>query len=213
MIGGVVGLAIVGLAIALGVVLSSSSSTNAANVSKVAATMRAAGCTFQTVPSQPYPKSGNLHIQSLSDKVRYNTYPPSSGYHYPTPAVWNDYTQAVNPKQAVHNLEHGAVVVWYGSGISPANRRKLDEFYNESPNGMLVTPMDDAAAGITYPKHERLGSKIALTAWVAPRGSGQGVVAICPNVDLKAFAAFRDAFRGKGPESYLIPTSSETPGT
>jgi hypothetical protein len=203
--------ALVVLAAVLGVVLASGGSGS--SISAVGEKMRAAGCTFTSVPSQPYPPGGGLHLGSISDKVKYNTYPPSNGYHFPTPAIWSNYSEPVNPKRVVHNEEHGAVVAWYGSKVSAADRQKIDQFYAESPNGMVVTPIDDTAQGITYPSHQPLGSRIALTAWVAPKGTGQGVLAVCPSVDLKAFATFRDAFRGKGPESYLIPTSSETPNS
>ena len=178
-----------------------------------AAAMRAAGCTFTTVPSHRYPHGQSLHISSINDHVTYNSYPPSSGYHFPTPAIWDNYRQPANPKYVVHNLEHGAVVVWYGTKISPADRNKIDQFYNQSPNGIVVTPLVDTFSGITYPAHKLLGSKIALTAWDAPSGVGKGIVSICPNVNLKAFETFRDTFRGHGPESNLIPTSSETPGS
>jgi hypothetical protein len=206
---GVAGL--IALAVVLAVVLASGG--GGSSTASVGETMRAAGCSFTTVPSQPYPPGGSLHIQNITDKVTYDTYPPSNGYHFPTPAIWSNYSQAVNPKRVVHNEEHGAVVVWYGPKTSAEDRQKIDEFYNESPNGMVVTPIENTAQGVTYPKHQPLGSKIALTAWVAPKGTGQGVLAICPSVNMKAFQTFRDAFRGKGPESYLIPTSSETPGS
>ena len=71
---------------------------------------------------------------------------------------------------------------------------------------MLVTP------------HPRLGRRIALTAWTAPftqagerERIGQGHVAICTRFDEEAFAAFRDAHRGKGPER--IPVDENRPGT
>jgi hypothetical protein len=38
-----------------------------------------------------------------------------------------------------------------------------------------------------------------------------GHIAICSGYDQKAFAAFRKAYRGKGPEG--IPLSSDTPGS
>ena len=49
----------------------------------------------------------------------------------------------------------------------------------------------------------KLGDKIALTAWTQ--------LATCTRFDEKAFSAFRDAFRGKGPERF--PVSSLKPGT
>ena len=62
-----------------------------------------------------------------------------------------------------------------------------------------------------------LGDKIALTAWTGDPAKyyvdgnyGMGHIAICSSFDQKAFAAFRSAYRGKGPEG--IPTSANEPG-
>jgi hypothetical protein len=203
-------LGLVAVVVVLSLVVGKGSS--APGTQQVAAVMRAAGCTFRTVPSHRYPPGGgSLHISKLSDHVTYNSYPPSSGYHYPVPAIWGDYSQPVNPKIAVHNEEHGGIVVWYGAKISPANRQKIDQFYQQSPNAILVTPLVDTFPGITYPAHEPLGSRIALTAWVAPSGVGKGVVSVCPSVNLNAFDRFRDTFRGHGPEHF--PVGILTPGS
>jgi hypothetical protein len=200
--------AVVVLAVVLGVVLASGGGGGGAgDLTSLGETMRAAGCSFTTVTSSPSAQ----HIQSLDDKVTYNSYPPTSGHHYFQPAIWNDYSQTVNPKQAVHNQEHGGVVIWYGPRISAENRSLIDEFYNESPEAMLVTPLANSTPGITYPSHKPLGSKVALTAWDAPNGAGHGVVAVCPSVNLKAFQTFRDTVRGQGPEHF--PVSSLQPGT
>jgi hypothetical protein len=183
----------------------------AAPTAQAAKVMRAAGCTFATVPSHRYPPGKSLHLSKLSDKVTYNSYPPSSGYHYPVPAIWGNYSEPVNPKLVVHNQEHGGVVVWYGTKISRADRQKIDQFYEQSPNAIVVTPLVDTFAGITYPAHKPLGSRIALTAWDAPSGVGKGIVSICPHVNLQAFDKFRDTFRGHGPEHF--PVSILTPGS
>ena len=108
-------------------------------------------------------------------------------------------------------MEHGNIVIWYGANVSEAERTKLTEFYEESPNAMLVTPLREDAQFVKYPRHEPLGSKIALTAWTAPAASdGTGVLAVCPEVDVDAFTAFRDEFRGRGPERF--PLESLRPG-
>jgi hypothetical protein len=161
----------------------------------VAAAMQAAGCTVKTATA-----ASRKHLSSLSTKVKYNTDPPSNGTHYYQPAIWDFYTTAANPKQVLHNEEHGGVIIWWGNKVPQATVDKLHTFYDSSPNAMLGTP---------YPT---LGSKIALTAWEAPAGGmGQGHVAICPTYDEKAFTAFRDAYRGKGPERF--PVDTLTPGT
>jgi hypothetical protein len=201
-IGGIAVLIVVG--VILGVVVSKhGGSANAAAVAKIA---KAAGGTFTTVPAT----RAALHITSFKTTVTYNSYPPTSGKHYYQPAVWNDYSQPVDPRQAVHNEEHGGIVIWYGPQISSRTRQEISRFYSESPNAMLVTPLPDTTPGAKFPPHKPLGSRVALTAWVGTSGAGHGYVMILPGFNEKAFKAFRDAFRGKGPERF--PVNILTPG-
>ncbi len=187
-------------------------SSSAGNPQAIAATMRAAGCTLSTSKASPSAQ----HIQNLTDAVTYSTYPPTSGKHYAAPGLWGNYTQTVDPRQAVHNEEHGGIVIWEGPNVSDAERQAVSEFYDSSPNAMLVTPIDERTSGITYPAHKAPGASIYLTAWTVQIKNGnitngKNVVASCPRFDRRAFAAFRDEFRGKGPERYSV--SSLTPGT
>ena len=185
---GIVGLAAVAAVIALG------SSGGTANAADVPAAMKAAGCTFKTVKA-----TGREHVSSLDAKIKYNTSPPSNGNHYISPASWGFYESAAIPIQVVHNEEHGGVIIWWGDKVPRSTVDELHDFYSSSPDAMLGTP---------YP---RLGDKIALTAWTAPSGGmGHGRIAVCGAYDATAFKAFRDAFRGKGPERYPIDTM--TPG-
>jgi hypothetical protein len=209
---GVAGAGVVGVAIALIVILAGGGNSNAGNPQAVAATLRAAGCTLTTSKSAPSAQ----HIPSLTDKVTYATYPPVSGKHYVAPAIWGNYTQTVDPRQAVHNEEHGGIDVWVGPDVSAAERQKLNDFYDSSPNAILVTPIENTTPGITYPAHKAPGSTIYLTAWTTEIANGtptngKNVVAACPRFDEKAFTAFRDQFRGKGPERFAV--SQLTPGT
>ena len=68
-----------------------------------------------------FPPMGRQHIEKLSSDFRYNSYPPTSGPHYPpgpkAPAVWNLYDAPVDETALVHNLEHGGVVVQYGADV------------------------------------------------------------------------------------------------
>lgn len=203
--------ALVGVVIALVLTLGSNGGgdVSADDVARVRTAMAQAGCSFRSAPA-----AGRAHMTAASQPVRYATFPPASGTHHPTPAVWDTYAHPVDPRQAVHNLEHGGIVIWYGPGVSAAERSRLDDFYRESPNGLLVSPLQDPFPGVTYPKHAPLRGRIALTAWTAPEGSpntGTTYVAVCPRVAVAAFRAFRDAFRGKGPER--IPVSQLRPGS
>ena len=111
--------------------------------------------------------------------------------------MWGFYTAPVPLLQAVHNLEHGGIEIEWGNKVPRSEIPKLRRFYNESSNAMLAFPL----------------SKIALVAWTqkAIETHGQGRVAECTHFDRAAFRAFRDAFRGKGPERF--PVDALRPGT
>jgi hypothetical protein len=173
----------------------------------VASAMTAANCTFKTVDAF-IPKGGQTHVASLTRKLDWNTFPPSNGQHYPAWAVWGFYTDPVNPRMVVHNLEHGGIVLWWGPDTPKAQVDRLNQLYSDDPTGMFGTPLVG------------LGSKVAVSAWTGDPTRygrdgyyGQGHVATCPSFDdatEKAFVAFRDAYRGKGPEG--VPLSSDEPG-
>jgi hypothetical protein len=195
------------------VLLSGGGKSSAANVEK---TMLAAGCTYQDVKPLPPKNKVNYHadVPSLATPMKglWSTFPPAAGGHYALWAVWGFYTDPLNPRQVVHNEEHGGVVLWWGPKVPTATVNKLQAFYNEQPVGMMGTPLVQPIAG------KALGNKIALTAWTGNPADyyrkgyyGIGHVAVCPSFNEPAFKTFRDAYRGHGPEG--IPVSSDTPGS
>jgi uncharacterized protein DUF3105 len=188
------GAGVIALLIVLIVIATAGGSGGPARADVVKA-MKAAGCSYKTVKGD----TAGHHVNELTAKIKYNTFPPSSGTHYVEPAVWDFYTDPVNPIQAVHNLEHGGIVIWWGEKTPASTIEQLREFYNESPVSMLGTPI------------KGLGSKVALTAWDKDKSGVHGEVAVCPRFDKTAFETFRDAFRGKGPEG--VPMSVNQPGT
>jgi hypothetical protein len=151
----------------------------------VAAAMQAAGCTYQTFPSE-----GRVHVNDLAAKVDYKTFPPTSGRHYGIPAIWDIYDRPINQLQSVHNLEHGGVVIQYGDDVPRPQIDRIAQFYRDDPNGMLVAPLPG------------LNDQIALTAWTH--------MAKCERFDEQAFTTFRDVFRGRGPER--LPVDELRPG-
>jgi hypothetical protein len=179
----------------------------------VAAAMRAAGCTYRSVKPFPPRVDADYHddFPTLQTKPHWSTFPPSAGGHYRLWAVWGFYRRPVNPRMVVHNAEHGGVIIWWGPKTPASTIAELHRFYEESRVGMFGTPI----AG--------LGSRVALTAWNAdPAWKGDpglaylhgyfgiGRIAICPGFDQKAFAAFRDAYRGRSPQGF--PLSGDRPG-
>jgi hypothetical protein len=209
---GVAAAGIVALGVVLVVILAGGKNAKSGNPRAVAGTMRAAGCMLTTSKAS----SSTQHISSFDQSVTYSTFPPVSGRHHIQPAIWGNFTQEVDPRQAVHNEEHGGIVIWVGPKVSETERQKISNFYDESPNAMLVTPIEDTATGVKYPKHAPPDSKIYLTAWTVEIKNGNivkgtNVIAACPRFNEKAFTAFRDEFRGKGPQRFRV--SDLTPGT
>lgn len=146
----------------------------------------AAGCTVETFPSM-----GRQHVTKRNPSFDYNSSPPTSGPHYPEPAIWNVYTEPIEQILLIHNLEHGGIAIQYGEDVSDAEVQRIVDWYKPDPNGIVVAPLP------------RLGSKIAVTAWTHLMTCSNGF-------DEQAFASFRDAYRFKGPEQF--PPEALTPG-
>ena len=158
------------------------------DTSQLAAAMAAAGCTLHTYPSAG--AGGHITTLNPNPPIKYNSFPPTSGKHYYVPAVWGSYDAPVSEYQAIHNLEHGGIVIQYGKGVSEDTVSQVGDFYQSDPVALLVAPLP------------KLGNKVALTAWTH--------LALCPGFDEKAFKAFRDAYRYQGPEKF--PPNALQPG-
>ena len=155
-----------------------------ADVAAAQKAMAAAGCTFKSYSQQP-----RNHVP-LNYKFHYNSFPPTSGPHYFQWVLWGIYDQPVRQIQQIHNLEHGGIVIQYGSKVPPATVAKIASFYRSDANAMLVAPLP------------ALGNKIALEAWTH--------LGTCTSFNQHAFTKFRDALRYHGPEHY--PKSFLQPG-
>jgi hypothetical protein len=201
----------VAAAVAILVVLAVSSGASGTSEAAVTKAMTAAGCTYRTVkPLPPKKDPTNYHadVPTLTTPTKglWSSSPPTAGAHYGLWAVWGFYREPLNPRQVVHNEEHGGVIIWWGPQVPSSTVNQLETFYQQKAEGMVGTP------------YASLGKKIALTAWTGdPAGYyrngdfGLGHIAVCSGFNQKAFATFRDAFRGKGPEG--IPLSADAPGS
>lgn len=152
---------------------------NAVNEAKAAAALEAAGCTYKK-----HPDEGRNHTNDPDAKIKYKTFPPTSGTHFETPAAWGTFPTPVDEIRAVHNLEHGGIVVNYGDKVPTATVDLLEAWVAEDPRGMLMAPLP------------KLGNKVALTAWTR--------LATCTTFNDDAYTKFRGAFRGKGPERFSL---------
>jgi hypothetical protein len=140
------------------------------------ATIRAAGWTYQNPKSQ-----GRQHVAELAANFKYNSVPPSSGQHSNQTVVYGAYNEPVSELNFVHNLEHGAVGIFYGEDVPDGTVNRLQEYYNQEPNGLIMAP------------HPQLNDQIALVAWTH--------VAKGRTFDEDVFDTFIDEFGFKGPES------------
>jgi hypothetical protein len=157
---------------------------------------------------ETFSPQGQQHVQELSDSFKYNSFPPTSGPHYPVgdkaPVVWNIYEEPLDEVALVHNLEHGGVVVQYGSDVSPQTVQQLSAWYAESPEGLIVAPLPESIPEAAAPPPDAQ-SKIFLTAWTH--------VASCSAFDEDAFDNFLEDFRGPdGDAPEKFPLSALQPG-
>jgi len=168
-------------------------------IDEARASIAASGCTLTTVPAVPN-KRDHSDVESPDQVMpQWNTDPPTSGPHYGETAVYGIYTEPLEQARLVHNLEHGAVFIQYGPGVSASDVAGITAFYRNHAEGTIVAP---------YPK---LGGQIALGAWVRGSGRGTGVLARCRSYDQKAFTTFFEAFQFKGNEDF--PPNQMQPGS
>jgi hypothetical protein len=207
-------------AVIVGIVALRGGSEGRPTALEVTAALQAAGCTSMNKAPLPF-LPNHRSVPTPTTPVRWNTFPPAAGAHYQAPLVWNFYDEPLNPRQAVHNEEHGGVVLWWGPKTPSSTVDELRQFYLKSPDAMVGMPLAAKNPGITFVGVENpsLGRKVAITAWTIDNplkyfkngDLGVGHAAVCPTFDEQAFSTFRDAYRGLGPEG--IPTSANKPGT
>ncbi|NUT55069.1 MAG: DUF3105 domain-containing protein, partial [Thermoleophilia bacterium] len=188
---------VVALAVVLGVIFLAGGDDE-----DIAAAMEAGGCQLKTAQAQVGNHSAKL---DATTNPKWNTDPPTSGPHWPVPAVYGEYDTPLKPAQFVHNLEHGAIFILYGPDVPQATVQQLRDFYNDDQRGLLLAP------------YTKLKDKIALGAWTVPDDfepggkNGTAYLATCSKFDEDAFSTFRDELRFRGPERF--PPDSLQPGT
>ena len=112
----------------------------------------------------------------------YNTSPPTSGNHLPQLVFYGFTEAAVPPEAAVHNMEHGAVVIWF----DPQNLAVVDDV--QSLVGLLGHECLIATA------YTDMTEEVVVTAW--------GRILRQDTYDEDLVLEFVDAYRGKrGPEA------------
>ncbi|MBI2673809.1 MAG: DUF3105 domain-containing protein [Candidatus Zambryskibacteria bacterium] len=100
--------------------------------------------------SVAYEIQGRDHIADGASHPEYNSNPPSSGWHYGSPARGGYYNEPLPDEQVLHNLEHGDIWIAYHSDISDEAKKVLESFAGQY---VVVSPRTE---------NER---DIALVAW------------------------------------------------
>ena len=154
-----------------------------ANVTKLTAAAKAAGCTFTQ-----YKSEGRSHT---AGKVTYKTNPPTSGNHNPTPAQDGIYRAGNTPPKEnfVHSLEHGRIEFQYKKGASAADVAKLralaEEPLNDTPGYHMLM----------FENNTNMPTEFAAAAWTKSITCGQ----LTPQA-IGAMREFRKTYTDKGPE-------------
>ena len=141
-----------------------------------------AGCDLQL----DLPSEGQDHVPD-DELPEWETNPPTSGNHsaqQQADGAW----QSVEPGNTLHSLEHGRIDIQYSPDLPEDEQLELKGVFDESPEGMLFFPNPD------------MPYEVAATAWTQLLGcdSYEG------RATLDAIRAFRDIYRGRGPEPFSI---------
>jgi hypothetical protein len=100
---------------------------------------------------------GNAHVLQGERVANYNSNPPTSGQHWPTPAPWGIKDATLPNEVTTHNLEHGGVVIAYNN-LAPSEVDQL--------KGIVRQLMSSGFPKIILePYPELRDAKVALTAW------------------------------------------------
>jgi hypothetical protein len=128
-----------------------------------------------------FESQGQQHIQPGETHPAYNSNPPTSGWHYPSPAEWGIYRDILPDELVVHNLEHGGIWISYRDSTDTVVIQQLETIANSYPSHIIVTyrPVNDTA--------------IAVAAW--------GHLLVLDTVDEPQIRNFIDLYRMRGPEN------------
>jgi len=115
--------------------------------------------------------------------VEYQTSPPASGDHWPTPGRCGFYEDGLPDERIVHNMEHGNIVVNYNLPLASDVSNLRDVLGDIGLNNVwgVARAYDGIPTG-----------QIALTTW--------GIIDTFVGVDQDRIARFFEAYSGGGPE-------------
>ena len=122
------------------------------------------------------------HIAVDEPHAPYNSSPPTSGPHYEIPAETSFFAEQLPAEQVVHNLEHGAVVIWYSPDAPQETIDHIESLVDQEPQATVALPYADIESPYTF----------ALTGWTSMQK--------CEQVSQEIVDDFRRDWQGEGPE-------------
>ena len=130
---------------------------------------------------EDFPSLGQEHIANGATHPAYNSNPPTSGWHYASPAAWGIYNQTFPDEVLVHNLEHGGIWLSYRDTNDQQTIRQLTEIARQYPDHVILS---------YRPTNDR---QIAVAAW--------GHLLKLDAVDNRVILDFINRYIRQGPES------------
>jgi hypothetical protein len=158
----------------------------------LAAAMKTAGCTDETVVDNPYADPKGIHTADPNEVIPYKSEPPALGRHYQVPIEDGIYDEEQPVTHVVHSLEHGRVIVWLRPDLPSDQLAQFKALYDEDPYHVIMLPRAE------------LKQPFAVSAWVGgDTGDSTGHILRCNEVNdniWDAIRAFKEKYRDKAPE-------------
>jgi hypothetical protein len=109
------------------------------------------------VPGQHLQDLGHAHLRAGDPRPPYDSYPPTSGAHLPTPITADE--AQLNNDQILQALEVGDVVILYGTAAPPPGLRELAQTY-----GRFTPQLAAAGQAVVLGRRAGIRGLVAL-AW------------------------------------------------
>jgi Protein of unknown function (DUF3105) len=118
---------------------------------------------YQELQMFPPDPGGRTHIPS-GQPYNYNSNPPTSGPHTSAVATPGVHEEPVPKETAVHNMEHGQVVVWYNCNAPQPLNADACNTLKQSLAGVVSDALERNKRVVMTP-YSDMDHTIALTAW------------------------------------------------
>lgn len=100
------------------------------------------------------PDLGAAHVARGRSHPKYNSNPPTSGWHWGDGVAGAGIKNKIIPDELIlHSMEHGAVVLWYKEDLPQNEIDKLKKIFRESSGKKIMLP------------RKNLDVPVALTSW------------------------------------------------